>query len=290
MSKMITIKSANGVRSSARTLPIVGHLQGKISIVILFVVVAAALLAPFLYPGDPQEMNAAPYLWPGQDWAHPLGSDLMGRDIAAGLVHGARVSLLVGIAAAALTLSIGVLIGTVAGYYGGIADNVLMRLTDFFQIVPGFLLIIIFVSIFDPSVWIVVLSLGVTSWPHTARIVRAEVLGLRNREYIQAGLAVGMSNLRIIVKHILPNALTPIVVTTSILVAGCILAESGLSFLGLGDPNAISWGTMIGTGREAIRTGWYMIAIPGVAVMLTVWALNVLGDSLNHYFNPKLRD
>lgn len=290
MSKMITINSANEVHSSVRTLPIVGHLQGKISLVILFIVVAAALLAPFLYPGDPQEMNAAPYLWPGQDWAHPLGSDLMGRDIAAGLVHGARVSLLVGIAAAALTLSIGVLIGTVAGYYGGIADNVLMRLTDFFQIVPGFLLIIIFVSIFDPSVWIVVLSLGVTSWPHTARIVRAEVLGLRNREYIQAGLAVGMSNLRIIVKHILPNALTPIVVTTSILVAGCILAESGLSFLGLGDPNAISWGTMIGTGREAIRTGWYMIAIPGVAVMLTVWALNVLGDSLNHYFNPKLRD
>lgn len=276
--------------SSSRTLPIVGHLQGKISLVILFVVVAAALFAPFLYPGDPQEMNVAPYLWPGQDWAHPLGSDLMGRDIAAGLVHGARVSLLVGVAAAALTLSIGVLIGTLAGYYGGVLDNVLMRLTDFFQIVPGFLLIIIFVSIFDPSVWIVVLSLGITSWPHTARIVRAEVLGLRNREYIQAGLAVGMSNLRIILKHILPNALTPIVVTTSILVAGCILAESGLSFLGLGDPNAISWGTMIGTGREAIRTGWYMIAIPGLAVMLTVWALNVLGDSLNHYFNPKLRD
>jgi peptide/nickel transport system permease protein len=278
------------MKASLRKLPVIGHFQGKLSILILLIVIGTALFAPLLFPGDPQDMGLTPYLWPGQDWAHSLGSDLMGRDIAAGLAYGARVSLLVGVAAAALTLSIGVLTGVLAGFYGGWADNVLMRLTDFFQIVPGFLLAIIFVTLFEPSVWIVVLSLGVTSWPHTARVVRAEVLGLRNREYIQAGLAVGMSDLRIIVRHILPNALTPIVVSTSVLVAGCILAESGLSFLGLGDPNAISWGSMIGTGREAIRTGWYMIAIPGVAVMLTVWSLNVLGDSLNHYFNPKLRD
>jgi peptide/nickel transport system permease protein len=268
------------MKASLRNLPVIGHFQGRLSILILLVVAAGALLAPLLFPGDPQDMSLAPYLWPGQDWAHPLGSDLMGRDIAAGLAYGARVSLLVGISAAALTLSIGVLTGVLAGFYGGRLDNLLMRITDFFQIV----------TLFEPSIWIVVLSLGVTSWPHTARVVRAEVLGLRNREYIQAGLAVGMSDLRIIARHILPNALTPIVVSTSVLVAGCILAESGLSFLGLGDPNAISWGSMIGTGREAIRTGWYMIAIPGVAVMLTVWSLNVLGDSLNHYFNPKLRD
>jgi peptide/nickel transport system permease protein len=278
------------MKASLRNLPVIGHFQGKLSMLILLIVVGGALLAPLLFPGDPQDMNLTPYLWPGQDWAHPLGSDLMGRDIASGLAYGARVSLLVGIAAAALTLSIGVLTGVLAGFYGGWIDNLLMRLTDFFQIVPGFLLAIIFVTLFQPSVWIVVLSLGVTSWPHTARVVRAEVLGLRNREYIQAGLAIGMSDLRIIVKHILPNALTPIVVSTSVLVAGCILAESGLSFLGLGDPNSVSWGSMIGTGREAIRTGWYMIAIPGLAVMLTVWSLNVLGDSLNHYFNPKLRN
>jgi peptide/nickel transport system permease protein len=260
------------------------------SLAILLLVLTAALGAPLIFPGDPQDMSATPYLWPGQDWAHPLGSDLMGRDIATGLAHGARVSLIVGASSAALTLLIGVVFGTFAGYCGGWIDNLLMRLTDFFQIVPRFLLAIILVAVLQPSIWVVVLALGITSWVHTARVVRAEVLRLRNREYVQAGLAAGMSHARIVLRHILPNALTPIVVSTSIVVAGCILAESGLSFLGLGDPNAVSWGAMIGTGREAIRTGWYMIAIPGLAVMLTVWSLNILGDSLNQYFNPKLRD
>ncbi|WP_373990783.1 ABC transporter permease [Duganella sp. BuS-21] len=264
--------------------------QVRLGLLILAVVLFCALFAPLLFPGDPQDMALSPYLWPGQDWSHPLGSDLMGRDIAAGLAHGARVSLLVGVAAGALTLMLGVLTGTLAGYCGGWVDNVLMRLTDLFQIVPRFLLAAIMVALLSPSVWVVVLALAVTSWTHTARVVRSEVLGLRHREYVQAGLAAGISHARIVLRHILPNALTPIVVSTSIVVAGCILAESGLSFLGLGDPNAVSWGAMIGTGREAIRTGWYMIAIPGVAVMLTVWSLNVLGDSLNHYFNPKLRD
>ncbi len=262
----------------------------RIAIVILAQVLLAALLAPWLFPGDPWDMTAAPYLWPGDDWAHPLGSDLMGRDIAAGLAHGARVTLLVGACAAGLNLLTGVLAGTLAGYFGGWADNLLMRLTDFFQVVPRLLLVMVIVSVLTPSVWVVVLALGVTSWTHTAKVVRAEVLGLRHREYVQAGLAAGMGHARILLRHILPNALTPILVSVSIVVAGCILAESMLAFLGLGDPNAISWGAMIGTGREALRTGWYMIAIPGVAVMLTVWSLNVLGDSLNHYFNPKLRD
>lgn len=265
-------------------------LQAWIAVAILLLVGLAALSAPLLFPGDPLDMTLAPYLWPGDDWAHPLGSDLMGRDLAAGLAHGARVSLVVGAASAALTLSIGVLVGLLSGWYGGWADNVLMRVTDFFQIVPRFLLAVILVALLEPSLWVVVLSLGITSWTHTARVVRAEVLGLRNREYVQAGLAAGMSHARILLRHVLPNALTPILVSTSIVVAGCILAESGLSFLGLGDPNLLSWGAMIGTGREAIQTGWYMIAIPGVAVMLTVWALNVLGDALNQYFNPKLRD
>ncbi len=265
-------------------------LQGRIGLTMLALVLLAALGAPLLYPGDPLDMRLAPYLWPGSDWRHPLGSDLMGRDIAAGLAHGARVSLLVGCAAAALTLSIGVVAGTLAGYFGGWVDNLLMRVTDFFQIVPRFLLAVILVAVLEPSLWVVALALGVTSWPHTARVVRAEVLGLRHREYVQAGLAAGMTHGRIILRHILPNALTPILVSTSIVVAGCILAESSLAFLGLGDPNVISWGAMIGTGREALRTGWYMIAIPGVAVMATVWSLNVLGDALNQTFNPKLRD
>lgn len=265
-------------------------LQARLGLAILLLVLLTAVCAPLLYPGDPQDMVLPPYLWPGQDWHHPFGSDLMGRDIGAGLAHGARVSLLVGAAAAGLTLSIGVAVGTLAGWYGGWVDNVLMRLTDFFQIVPRFMLAIVLVAVLEPSLWVVVLSLGVTSWTHTARVVRAEVLGLRNREYVQAGLAAGMGHARIVLRHVLPNALTPILVSTSIVVAGCILSESGLAFLGLGDPNLLSWGAMIASGREAIQTGWYMIAIPGAAVMLTVWSLNVLGDALNQYFNPKLRD
>lgn len=264
--------------------------QAWLGVAVLLLVLLAALCAPWLYPGDPQDMTLPPYLWPGQDWGHPFGSDLMGRDLGAGLAHGARVSLLVGAAAAGLTLFIGVAVGTLAGWYGGWVDNVLMRLTDFFQIVPRFLLAIVLVAVLEPSLSVVVLSLGITSWTHTARVVRAEVLGLRQREFVQAGLAAGMSQTRIVLRHVLPNALTPILVSTSIVVAGCILSESGLAFFGLGDPNLLSWGAMIASGREAIQTGWYMIAIPGAAVMATVWSLNVLGDQLNQYFNPKLRD
>ncbi|QJE01932.1 ABC transporter permease [Massilia forsythiae] len=264
--------------------------QARLALAALLLVLLAAVCAPLLYPGDPLDMTLPPYLWPGQDWRHPLGSDLMGRDLGAGLAHGARVSLLVGAAAAALSLSIGVAVGTLAGWHGGWIDNALMRVTDFFQIVPRFLLAIVLVAALEPSLWVVVLALGVTSWTHTARVVRAEVLGLRNREYVQAGIAAGMGQARIVLRHVLPNALTPILVSTSIVVAGCILSESALAFLGLGDPNLPSWGAMIASSREAIQSGWYMIAIPGAAVTLTVWSLNVLGDALNQYFNPKLRD
>src|SRR5205823_5175477 len=149
-------------------------IHARLALAILLAIVLAAALAPWLFPDDPQDMSLTPYLWPGQDWHHPFGSDLMGRDIGAGLAYGARVSLLVGAAAAALTLLIGVAAGTLAGYYGGWADLVLMRLTDFFQVVPRFLLAVVLVAVLEPSLWVVVLSLGVTSWTHTARVVRAE--------------------------------------------------------------------------------------------------------------------
>jgi peptide/nickel transport system permease protein len=259
-------------------------------VVILVVVIAMALLAPVLYPDSPWDMVAEPFLAPGADRAHPLGSDMMGRDLTAGIFHGARVSLVIGIVATLVALALGVTVGAVAGYYGGWVDNVLMRLTELFQTIPAFIFAIVLVSIFQPSVTSIVLAIGTVSWPPVARLTRSEFLSLRSREFVQACVTIGMGDLRIIVLHVLPNALAPIIVTGSLMVATAILTEAGLAFLGLGDPNVMSWGTIIGAGREVLRTAAYVTAIPGVAILLTVLALNLVGEGLNDALNPKLKN
>lgn len=259
-------------------------------VVILLVVVAMALLAPVLYPDSPWDMVAEPFLAPGADRAHPLGSDMMGRDLAAGIFHGARVSLVIGIVATLVALAVGITIGAIAGYYGGWVDNVLMRVTELFQTIPAFIFAIVLVSIFQPSVTSIVLAIGTVSWPPVARLTRSEFLTLRNREFVQACITIGMGDLRIIALHVLPNALAPIIVTGSLMVATAILTEAGLAFLGLGDPNVMSWGTIIGAGREVLRTAAYVTAIPGIAILLTVLALNLVGEGLNDALNPKLKN
>ncbi|WP_059412726.1 ABC transporter permease [Cupriavidus basilensis] len=256
---------------------------------VLLVVAAAAALAGVLFPDDPLDMVGAPYTWPGADPATPLGTDLMGRDLLAGLAHGARVSLLVGVSSALVALAIGVAVGAAAGFYRGRTDAVLSRITEFFQTIPAFLLAIILVAVLKPTLGTIVFALGVTSWTSVARLVRAEFLSLREREYVRAAVAVGASDAHLILREILPNAWTPIIVSTGLLVANAILSEAGLAFLGLGDPNVVSWGSMIGLGRDALRTGWYMTAIPGLAVVLTVLALNLLSDGLQAALNPRLR-
>lgn len=256
---------------------------------ILAVVFAAALLAGVLYPGDPLDMVGAPFTWPGADASTPLGTDLMGRDLAAGLVHGARVSLLVGVSSALVSLVIGIAVGAAAGFYRGPVDAVLTRITEFFQTIPAFLLAIILVAVLKPTVGTIVFALGITSWTSIARLVRAEFIGLREREFVKASVALGASDAHLILREILPNAWTPVVVSTALLVANAILSEAGLSFLGLGDPNAVSWGSMVGLGRDALRTAWYMTAIPGLAIVLTVLALNLLSDALHAALNPRLR-
>jgi len=248
-----------------------------------------AVLAPWLYPGDPLDMVASPLLWPGQDAAFPLGSDSLGRNVAAGLAHGAQVSLLVGGVAALVSLLIGSVIGAAAGYFGGWVDAALMRLTVLFQTVPSFLLVVVIVAIGQPTLPVIVLAIGLASWPVIARLVRAEFRSLREAEFVLAARSQGFGNLRIIVQEILPNALPPVIVTASVLVASAILIESALSFLGMGDPNVVSWGSMIGDGRELLRTAWYLTALPGSAIVLTVLALNLLGDGLNDALNPRLR-
>ena len=257
-------------------------------LVLLAVIAAAALGAPWLFPHDPLDMVGTPLLWPSQDPEFPLGTDTMGRDVAAGLAHGVRVSLLVGLAAAALSLTIGVSVGAAAGYFGGWADRVLVRLTELFQTIPSFLLVIVIVAIAQPSVGVIALAIGVSSWPVVARLVRAEFRSLVHAEFVQAARAQGYGHLRIVLAEILPNALPPIIVTTSVLVANAILMESALSFMSLGDPNVVSWGSMIGDAREMLRTAWYLAALPGLSIVATVLALNLLGDAANDAFNPRL--
>ncbi len=255
---------------------------------ILGMVAAAALAAPIIYPDDPLGMVAQPFLWPGQDPAYPLGTDSLGRDVAAGIAHGARVSLLVGFAAASLGLAVGVLVGATAGYGGGRIDRALGRVIALFQTIPAFILLVVLVAIAQPSIPAITLAIGATSWPTVARLTRAEFRSLRQEDFVTAARGLGYGPLRIVFAEILPNALPPIVVTASVMVASGILMESALSFMGLGDPNLVSWGSMIGAGREVLRSAWYLTAIPGVAIVLTVLALNLVGDGLNDALNPRL--
>lgn len=258
-----------------------------IGLAFLSLVVIVAVLAPVIAPGNPLAMVGRPFLWPGQDMAHPLGTDSMGRDVLAGLVHGARISLFVGIAAASLCLGLGLVTGAVAGYFGGRIDDVLVRIIETFQTLPSFVLVVVLVAIVQPTAMTIAIAIAIVTWPSIARLARAEFRALRHRDFVQAARSVGYSDARIIFREILPNALPPIIVTASVMVATAILMESALSFMGLGDPNSVSWGTMIGSGRELIRTAWYLTALPGLAIVFTVLALNLIGDGLNDAFNPR---
>ena len=250
-------------------------------------VLGLAASADLLFPGDPWDMAAAPLLWPGEDPAFPLGSDTLGRNIAAGLAHGARASLLVGTASAAASLLAGTAVGAAAGWHGGRTDAWLMRLTELVQTMPPFLFAVVLIAILGPRLPVTVLALAVISWPGVARLVRGEFMRLRDREFVEACIAMGMSDMRIMARHILPNALPSIVVITSVLIASAILTEAGLSFLGLGDPNVLTWGTMIGLGRDTLRTAWYMAAIPGAAILITVLGLNLVGEGVNDALRPE---
>ena len=255
----------------------------------LFALVAlTAILGPFLYPADPFAMVTRPFLWPGDRASSPLGSDNMGRDVLAGIIHGALVSLMIGVAATTAAVGLGAVLGAVAGYSRGWVDDALMRVTEIFQTIPNFIFVVVLVAIFKPSIRTIVVAIGVVSWPPISRVVRAQFLSLREREFVQACVALGMSEPRIIFRQVLPNCLAPVIVLASIMVATAILIEAGLAFLGLGDPNVMSWGKMIGDGRDALRTAWYLSAIPGVAILLTVLALNLVGEGLNDALNPRL--
>ncbi|SDL66731.1 peptide/nickel transport system permease protein [Franzmannia pantelleriensis] len=257
-------------------------------LIILLGIIVMAILAPLVFPESPWRMVQRPFLPPMEVDGFLLGTDTMGRNVAAGLMHGAWVSLMIGLVSTLVALMIGVPLGAVAGYYGGLIDDGLMRFTEFFQTIPNFALAIVLVAIMQPSITSIVLAIAIVSWPPVARLVRAEFMSLRNREYVEAARLVGQSNATIIVRQILPNTLSPIIVLASLMVATAILLESALSFVGLGDPNVMSWGYMIGAARTVIRQAWWLSFFPGVAILLTVLALNLVGEGLDDALNPKL--
>ena len=260
-----------------------------VGLAIVACIVLMSIAAPILYPGDPGEMVAQPFIWPFSNPAFPLGSDMLGRDLAAQIFHGAHVSLLIGASATGAAAAIGITVGSVAGYHGGRVDDALMRLTEVVQTIPPFVLTIIMVAAFRPSLGTIALAICAVSWPSIARLVRAEAMSLREREFVQAAITIGMGDARIILTQILPNALAPVVVAASLMMASSILVEAGLSFLGLGDPNVVSWGSIIGAGRESIRDAWYICALPGAAIFAAVLGLNLVGEGLNDALNPRLR-
>jgi peptide/nickel transport system permease protein len=247
-----------------------------------------ALLAAWLAPADPWRIVGRPMLPPFQNWAHLLGTDTLGRDVLSGLIYGARVSLMVGLVCMIATAAIGIVLGALAGYYAGRIDDLLMRFTEFFQVLPSFVFAVVLVAIFEPSITSIVVAIVIVSWPPVARLVRSEFLSLRSREFVEASVTVGQSNTWIIFREILPNAVAPVVALSTLMVASAILLESSLSFLGLGDPNLMTWGYMIGTSRAAIRVAWWMSVFPGIALVLTVLAINSVGEGLSRALNVRL--
>ncbi|MDP2803047.1 MAG: ABC transporter permease [Phreatobacter sp.] len=253
----------------------------------LVLVVIGALAAPLIAPLDPFAISGRPFVRPLDGFV--FGTDSLGRSVWSGLVHGARTTLLIAVIATLAAVAFGGLLGALSGFYAGRVDNLLMRLTEFFQTIPSFIFAILLVAVLSPSTTSVVVAIATVSWPPIARIVRAEVMSLRSREFIQAAITLGERDGVILFRQILPNALSPLIVTGSLLVATAILTESALSFLGLGAPNFMSWGFMIGAGRSFLRDSWWLVAIPGIAILLTVLSINLVGEGLNDALNPRLR-
>ena len=258
-----------------------------ISAVVLALATAIAIAAPWLPLPDPTAMAASPYEPPGQ--AHLLGTDNFGRDILSRLVWGTRLALLVAIVSSLVSSLLGIVLGSLSGYFGGWVDGIASRAFDVFLLIPTFFLVLLIVALFGSGIQYTMVAIALTTWPRSARIMRSQVLSLKSRTYVQAALASGASHSWVLARHIVPNGLAPIVTDGTILMGLAILTEAGLSFLGLGDQNAVSWGRMIFEGQRHLRLAPWMSIFPGVALLVLVAALNLLGDGLNHLLNPQLR-
>ena len=267
-------------------------LRNKAAVVGLIVftgIVLMNLFGPILYGVDSDAMVARPFSGPGEGTAPLLGTDYLGRDVLAGVLGGGRTTLVVGAVAAAMSISIGLVIGSLAGFYGRWMDSMFMRLTELFQTLPTLLFAMVLLTLMGPSSRTVALSIGLVSWPAAARLTRAEFLKIRELEYVKASRAIGAGDFRIMLRTILPNAMPPLIVATALTVGLAILFEAGISFLGLGDNRVVSWGSMIGKNQGFILEAWWTVTFPGIAIFLTVLSISMMGDGIQDAFNPKLR-
>ena len=262
-------------------------IAGGLIVLSVFVI---ALFAPMLSPYDPATIDVEKVLT-GPTQAHPLGTDELGRDILSRMIWGSRISLMVGFVAVGISILIGVLIGAVAGYHGGWIDDVLMQFVDIMLSIPTFFLILAVIALVEPSIWNIMIVIGVTSWMGVARLVRGQFLALNEMDYVTAARALGAKDGRMIFFHILPNAMSPVYVSAVLGVAGAILVESSLSFLGLGvQPPTPSWGSIITGGKDTIEIAWWISLFPGLAILFTVLGYNLLGEGLQDALNPRLKE
>lgn len=272
---------------SLRSIGRTGNVQLKIGTILLVMLSLTALLAPWLATHDPyvlgDDLTAPP------SSAHLLGTDGLGRDVYSMIVYGARTSLAIGVAAALISGAIGTLVGGIAGFYRGVADRAITEVNNIFLIMPTFFLILMIVALFGSSMFNVMLIIGLTSWVGNARLMRAQALSLRERTFVLSSIAIGESKRQILFKHIIPNGIYPIVANTTMNISGAILTEASLSFLGLGDPNVVSWGQIVFNGRSYLTTGWWISTFSGLAIVVTVLAFYLVGDGLNRALSPKLR-
>ena len=252
---------------------------------LLATLACCVLFADWLYPGNPWRMVGQPNL-PPLSPGYPAGTDMLGRNLAAALVHGARATLAVALSVVALAIGTGIMLGLAAGYLGGRTDEILTRVTEFFQTIPGFLLAIIIVAILSATPLHIIFAISLVSWPPVVRVVRAEVLSLRRLDWVRAARISGLSQIRIALLHVLPNVLPQVMIQASLMVAGAIMIESSISFLGLGSREAISWGFLLGSGRTAFSVNWWLSTLPGLAIFFTVLAFNLVGDGLERWLHP----
>jgi len=261
-----------------------------LSIFLFFIFVA--VLAPLLSPYDPFDMNLfdpdAPFNPPSYE--HPLGTDAFGRDQLSRMMYGARTSLFIGFLSTGLSLTIGTIAGAISGYYGGRIDNLLMRFVDVFMMIPTFFLILVVAAVFGSSIWNVMWIIGLTGWPGITRLIRGEFLKFKEMDFIVAAKCTGATDFHIIFSEILPNAIYPAVVSASMRISGAVMTEASLSFLGLGDPNAVSWGWLLNEAMRAFRTAWWLSLFPGLTITIMAIGFNLIGDGLNDALNPRLKE
>jgi len=265
--------------------------RNKLSVtgaIIVLALITISLLAPVIAPYDPTTIDVYNVLSPPSR-AHMLGTDELGRDLLSRIIWGSRVSLKVGFVAVGIAIFIGIFIGSIAGFYGGRLDSILMRFVDIMLAFPTFFLILAVIAILEPNIFTIMAVIGVTGWMDVARLVRAEFLTLKERDFVDAARALGIRNKRLIVRHVLPNALSPVFVAATFGVAGAILTESGLSFLGLGvQPPDPSWGNILTAGKDNIEIAWWLSLYPGLAILITVLSYNLVGEGLRDALDPRL--